>query len=341
MTELKAVVIGVGSMGQNHARVYRELPETRLVAVVDESASRAESIGSLYGCAFYTDADEMLQVETPDIASVAVPTTAHYAAAGAALQAGCHVLVEKPIAATESEALSLIRLAKQYKRQLMVGHIVRFDPAVQELRSHLESGEMGHIYQIKSRRLGPFPDRIRDVGVIIDLATHDLDIARHITGRPITRVYCEVARRLHSTHEDMVVGTMRHSDGTVGLIDINWLTPSKVRELTVTGEGGMFVVDYLTQDLYFYENSAAEAVEWDRMAMIKGVNEGRMIRFPVRRSEPLKLELQAFSRAVLDETTVPVPGRDGLDALTVAMAMLKSGSEHQPVDVNYVDGDPA
>ena len=335
MADLKAAVIGVGSMGRNHARVYRELPETHLVAVADESAAQAESLGELHGCHAYTDISAMLATEKPDIVSVVVPTTAHLSVGTLALEAGCHVIVEKPIAATEAEAMSLIETARRVGRQLMVGHIVRFDPAIQTLTGHLQDGEMGRIYQVKSRRLGPFPNRIRDVGVIVDLATHDLDIARHLTGQPITRVYCEIARRLHAGHEDMVVGTLRHADGTVGLIDINWLTPSKVRELTVTGEGGMFLVDYLTQDLYFFENSDAEAVEWDRMALIKGVSEGKMIRYPLRRAEPLKLELEAFARSVLDGTPVPVSGQDGLDALTVAMALLRSGETHEPVSVRY------
>jgi len=334
MNKLRAAVIGVGSMGQNHARVYKELPETQLVAVVDDDGARATGVGALYGCASYGSLQEMLDAQHPDVVSVAVPTSAHHRVASQALGAGCHVLVEKPIASTEQEARDLIGLADRYSRQLMVGHIVRFDPAIRALRTRLQHGELGRIYEIKSRRLGPFPDRIRDVGVIIDLATHDLDIACHLTGQPIVRVFCETAQRLHSTHEDMVIGTLRHADGTLGLIDINWLTPSKVRELTVTGEGGMFLVDYLTQDLYLYENSDAERIDWDRIALVKGVSEGRMIRFPLRREEPLRAELQAFCRSILEERPVPVSAGDGLRALQIATSLLRSGSEHRPIEIH-------
>jgi UDP-N-acetylglucosamine 3-dehydrogenase len=333
MADLKAAVVGVGSMGRNHARIYQDLPETRLVAVVDVSETRRTQVAARHGCRHYDSLEEMLALESPDLVSIVVPTVAHFGAASMALRAGCHVLVEKPVAATEAEAHALIDLATRLDRCLMVGHIVRFDPAIQALREHLRQGELGRLFEVKSRRLGPFPNRIQDVGVIVDLATHDLDIACFLTGQPITRVYCETARRLHSGHEDMLVGTLRHADGTMGLLDINWLTPNKVRELSVTGERGMFVVNYLTQDLYLYENEDAQIIEWDRMAMLKGVSEGRMIRYALKKAEPLKLELAAFVGAVLRGEPPLVSGEDGLAALTAALALVRSGEEHRAIEI--------
>ena len=168
------------------------------------------------------------------------------------------------------------------------------------------------------------------MGVVVDLATHDLDISHYVTGDYITRVFAETERQIHSSHEDILIGTARLSRGAMASLDINWLTPYKIRELTITGEKGMFLVDYLNQDLYFYENQDALNIEWERLSMFKGVSEGRMVRFPVAKSEPLKAELQAFARSVIDDTAVAVPPEDGLAALCCAVAMVESGRTTDP-----------
>jgi predicted dehydrogenase len=331
---LKAAVIGVGAMGRNHARVYRELPDTDLVGVADNNDACALAVAREYFTSAYAEHREMLRHERPDLVSVVVPTEGHVQVCCDALEAGCHVLVEKPIAATSEDGLSLIERAVRLDRRLMVGHVVRFDSAVRELKRRLDAGELGRVFQVRSRRLGPFPARVRDVGVIIDLATHDLDVTTYLTGQRIVRVYAETEREIHSQHEDLLVGTIRLSGGAIGLLDCNWLTPTKVREVTVTGEKGMFQVDYLTQDLYFFENGDALPVEWDRISLLKGVSEGRMIRYPVSKVEPLKAELQAFARCVAEGTPVPVPGEEGLAALRAALALVRSGMEHRAVDLD-------
>jgi len=333
MADLKAAVIGVGSMGRHHARVYRQIAETDLVAVADSLTENGEAVARDNLSRAYADYREMLETERPDIVSVVVPTGEHFQVAHDAFEAGCHVLVEKPITATIEEGITLIKYAEHVGLKLMIGHIVRFDPAVQDLKRRLDSGELGRIFQVRSRRLGPFPSRVRDIGVIVDLATHDLDITSYVTGQHIIRVYAETEREIHSRHEDILAGTLRLSGGAIGLLDINWLTPTKVRELTVTGERGMFLVDYLGQDLYYYENQDALPVVWDQISLLKGVSEGRMIRFPLSRSEPLKRELQAFAHSVRDDTPVPVPGEDGLAALAAALALVESGMKHRPIDV--------
>jgi UDP-N-acetylglucosamine 3-dehydrogenase len=331
---LKAAVIGVGSMGRNHARVYREIPETDLVAVADPVAENAARVARDNLAHAYTDYHQMFAREKPDLVSIVVPTEDHFQVAMDALAAGCHVLVEKPITATVAQGIALIERAEQLALKLVVGHIVRFDSALQELKRRLDAGELGRVFQVRSRRLGPFPARVRDVGVVIDLATHDLDVTSYLTKQYITHVYAETEREIFSSHEDILVGTARLSGGAIGLFDINWLTPTKVRELTVTGEKGMFLVDYLTQDLYYYENQDALAVEWEPMSILRGVTEGRMIRFPVSKAEPLRGELQAFARSVRDDTPVAVRGEDGLAALSAALAMVQSGMEHRPVAVD-------
>lgn len=335
MTSLKAAVIGVGSMGRNHARVYRELAETELVAVADPNPQVAEGVARDQQARAYGDYRAMLAAELPDIVSVVVPTEQHFEVATAALEAGCHVLVEKPITSTVEQGLGLIAHAEALGRQLMVGHIVRFDPAVQELKRRLDANELGRIFQVRSQRLGPFPARVRDVGVVIDLATHDVDITSYVTGQPIVRVYAETQREIHSSHEDLLIGTLRLASGAVGLLEINWLTPTKTRTLTITGERGMFVVDYLMQDLYYYENQEALPISWDQISMIKGVSEGRMIRYPINKMEPLKIELQAFAQSIIAGAPAPVSGREGLAALRTALALVRSGLEHRPVTVEH------
>lgn len=190
---------------------------------------------------------------------------------------------------------------------------------------------MGRIFQVRCRRLGPFPARVRDVGVVIDLATHDLDLIRYLTGHEMVRVYAETEQEIHSAYEDLLIGTVRLTDGTIGILDINWLTPTKVRELTVTGERGMFLVDLLMQDLYFYENAGAGGERWSAISLLRGVSEGRMIRYPVRKYEPLKAELEAFVQAVVDDGPAPVDGNDGLMAIRLARALVQSGQEGRPI----------
>jgi UDP-N-acetylglucosamine 3-dehydrogenase len=328
---LKAAVIGAGAMGQHHSRIYNQMPETQLVGVADADQETGERIARLYHTAAFTDYHQLLEETQPEVVTVAVPTQRHYQVALAALESGCHVLIEKPIAATEAEAQILIDRANSLNRKLMVGHIVRFDPAVQALKVRLKAGELGRIFQVRCRRLGPFPTRIQDVGVVIDLATHDLDMMRYLTGQEVVRVYAETEQKIHSAYEDVLVGTVRLADGIIGVLDINWLTPTKIRELTVTGERGMFLVDHLTQDLYFYENAETNDESWSAISLLRGVSEGRMIRYPVHKSEPLKAELEGFIQAVIEDKPVPVNGKDGLIALRLAQALVQSGQEGKSI----------
>jgi UDP-N-acetylglucosamine 3-dehydrogenase len=333
MRNLKAAVIGVGSMGRHHARVYTELSPTTLVAVADVSEENAHAIAGTYGVRAYTDYERLLAEEQPDLVTVAVPTSMHCEVAGAVMESGAHVLVEKPIAATVEESQTLIEQAEALGRTLMVGHIVRFDPAIQALKAHLDAGELGHIFQIACRRVGPFPARIRDVGVVVDLAPHDLDVMRFISGEEPVRVYANTQQQIHTAHEDLVTGMLHFANGLTGILEINWLTPTKVREVVVLGERGMFRADSLTQDLYFYENAQANGEMWDAMRALKGVSEGRMVRYPFQRYEPLKAELEAFAQAVLNDASAPVSGADGLAALRLALALVESGKTHQVVEI--------
>lgn len=329
---MKVAVIGVGTMGRHHARVYSELPEADLVAISDSDSIRAESTAHKFGIRAYTDHREMLEKEKPDAVSVVVPTAMHETVGLDALSAGSNIIIEKPIAATIEEGTRLIEKARTMKKQLMIGHVVRFDPALQALKQKLEAGELGRIYQIFCRRAGPFPTRIQDVGVVIDLAPHDVDVMRFLTGSDPIRVHSETEQRIHTDHEDLLWASLRFPDGVIGALEINWLTPTKIREVLVLGERGMFRADALTQDLYFYENSLVNDVQWATLQTIKGVSEGSMTRYAIPRFEPLKAELQSFLKALQDGTPVPISGEDGLAALKISLALVESGKNHKVIE---------
>jgi UDP-N-acetylglucosamine 3-dehydrogenase len=325
----RVAVIGVGAMGRNHARVYWEMGGVELVGVADVNAELAEAVARRYSTHGYDDYRRLLDEQEPHAVTVAVPTDDHLAIALEVLQRGIHLLIEKPIAFTVDEGRQIVAAAEAAGALLTVGHIERFNPAVVALKEHLAEGQLGRVFQLDARRQGPFPARVKDVGVVIDLAVHDLDVMRFVSGAEIVRIYAETERRIHSTREDLVVGLVRLEDGAIGSLAINWLTPTKIRELCVTGERGMFRVDYLTQDLFFYENASADGDGWEALHMLRGVSEGRMIRYVVAKQEPLRAEQEAFLAAVRGEGPVAVTGADGLRALELAQAVVMSGLGHQ------------
>lgn len=324
MRALRAGVIGLGTMGRHHARIYSELPDVELAAVADCDPHAVAHVTRGRHVRGYLDYRTLLERERLDLISIAVPTALHEEVACAAIAHDVHVLVEKPIAATLAEGQRIAAAAREQGVVLTVGHIERFNAAILELKRRLAADELGKVFQIRAQRNGPFPARIRDVGVVVDLATHDLDIMRFLLDAPVERIYAETAQRIHTAHEDLVVGLLRFANGVIGVIDVNWLTPTKVRELTVTGERGMYVASYLTQELYFYENDLGQA-GWDALDTLTGVVEGDMRRFHLERREPLRAELEAFVAAVRDGRPPVVSADDALAALHLAELMVESG----------------
>lgn len=315
---MRAAVIGLGMMGTAHARVWDHLVEgVELVAVADpdpralHAATEAHKARGVRG---YADAAALFAAEELDLVSVVVPTSLHLATTLAALDAGAHVLVEKPIAASRGEAEQMMEAARHADRMLTVGHIERFNPAIRELRRRLADGELGRIFEIRATRLGPFPARIRDVGVVVDLAPHDLDVMRYLLDSDPIRVYAETERRIHTDHEDLFVGVLKFANGAVGVLDINWLTPTKQRTLTITGERGMYTADYLAQELVFHPNSAPHGT----------VSVGERIERQIERREPLAIELDEFARAARDGGLPPVDPHEAMVALLLARAMVES-----------------
>ncbi len=328
---IKVAVIGAGMMGRNHARVYADLNNVELTGVADIDLRAAQTTARRYNAAAYAHYLRLLDNLKPDAVTIAVPTERHLEVALAVIERGIHLLLEKPIARSVDEAEQIIAATQKANVRLMVGHIERFNPAVMALKQRLTDGELGRVFEIDARRQSPFPTRVQDVGVVVDLAVHDLDIMRYISQSEITRVFAETARRIHPSHEDMLSGLLRLDNGVVGSLTINWLTPTKIRELYVTGEKGMYRVDYLTQDLYFFENAIAQKDAWDTLTIMRGVTMGQMIRYVIPKKEPLRAELEAFIAAVKGEIPVPVTGQDGLKALSLALAVVQSGQENRPV----------
>lgn len=316
--QLKVAVIGTGSMGTNHLRVLRDFDEAQVQVVgaadpFEPGLKRATHRFSVDG---YVDYRELIDRTSPDLVVVVVPTEKHFEVASYAIERGSHVLIEKPITSTLEEAETLIQLAHQRDVKIAVGHIERFNPAVSEVKRRFLAGELGQMFYLHARRLGPFPPRIRDVGVTLDLATHDVDVMRYLTDAEVERAYAETQRRIHLTHEDLVMGILRFTNGATGILDVNWLTPTKVREISITGERGMYLLNYLTQDVYFYQNDYT-VTNWDALRALTGVSEGTMTRLKVQKAEPLWLEYRDVLAAITNDTLPTVTGEDGLAVLRI------------------------
>lgn len=328
MNKLSAAVIGVGQMGRNHLRVLSAMENVDLVAVADSEQIQLERALRGSQITGYSDYQVMLAQEKLDFAIVAVPSKHHVDVACEVLDAGLHVLVEKPLALTVEECEKIIQAAEAKQKKLMVGHIERFNPAIVELKTRILRGDLGGISQVRSTRVSPFPDRIKDVGVIMDLATHEIDLMAYLLNAPVKRLYAEIDENAHAQDETLFVGMLRFETGVIGLIEVNWLTPAKIRQISVLGEGGMYVVDYLTQDLHWYKNSQ-NSNTFDSLSTFRSVWEGDMVRIQIRKQEPLAMELDAFVQCIATDGPSPVSGHNGLAAIRTAQEFLKSGQSHR------------
>jgi UDP-N-acetylglucosamine 3-dehydrogenase len=329
-TPLRVGLAGLGSMGRNHLRHLVARRDVRLVAVADPVVSLVDLAPEQHdGVSSFQSPEVMLDEVALDALIVAVPTTFHHAVAGKALDMGIAVLVEKPLSATLAEGEDLIARARSSGAVLQVGHIERFNPAVIELAQRLRGGALSRIFTVRTVRGGPLPPRIRDVGVAIDLATHDLDIICHLLHERPVRGYAETTRRVHTDHEDLLYGVLSFPSGAMAQIDVNWLTPEKQRSITVLGQEGMFHVDLLRQTLTFTRGDADLTPTY--LDGFTPMFAGHSVFLPVRPAEPLMLELDGFFEAVRTKATPPITGEDGLSALTLAQQLLSSAAEHRAV----------
>jgi UDP-N-acetylglucosamine 3-dehydrogenase len=333
---LRGVIVGLGVMGSHHLRILASLPEVELVATVERDTDRRDALLRSYsGVRGYGTLERLLDEHGElDFVCLAVPVGELPVCAGVALDAGLHVFVEKPMAPSEEQAREMIAVAAERELVLGVGYVERFNPAVVALKQKLDAGAIGRILQMHARRLSPFPNRARMAGVALDLATHDIDIMRHLSNSEVERVYAESIGGPNEQADDLICAVMRFDSGTTGLLEVNWITPTKVRVLSILGEGGMYVVNYLTQDLVFYEHPT-RLTKWDQLAGMRGGGEGDMIRYALERREPLRLQWEAFVDAVATRAPAPVGGLDGLATLSTARAIYTAGVEHRVVAPSY------
>ena len=327
---LRAGLVGLGMMGRHHARVLSSLTNVELVAVCDPMGDPHKAAGDR---TVLKTVKELIDTGI-DYAMIAAPTAFHEELALELAEAGIHAMVEKPLAIDTQSAEKITAAFKAKGLVGAVGHIERYNPALQQLRMRLEKNELGEVYQIATRRQGPFPARIADVGVIKDLATHDIDLTAWVAGSEFKSIAARTAHKSGRPHEDLVAATGLLANGIITSHLVNWLTPFKERLTIVTGERGTLVADTLTADLTLYTN-ASVATQWDSVSAFRGVSEGEVVRYAFPKIEPLLVEHESFRDAVLGlpgATEKIVTMEQGLATVAVAQAMIESAN--QKVTIN-------
>jgi UDP-N-acetylglucosamine 3-dehydrogenase len=312
MKKLGVAVIGTGFWGKNHARVYKELECTDLVAICDVNADRAKAIADQFGVKAYTSSTHMLK--NPEIEAISVCTWSTMLAKEAlkGLHAGKHVLVEKPMATNPKQAEKLLQTSKENGLHLTVGFLMRFIPGLQHIREAVMSKKIGDMVSATAKRVSQWPERIGDVGVVKDTAIHDIDVMRFISNEDPVSIYAKMGCMRHRQFEDYAQIMLTYESGKSAFIESNWLTPYKTRTLNVTGSDAIMRLDYITQEL-----------------SIENARETLQPRIPFQ--EPLKAELQHFADCVLEKKKPLVTGTDGYKALQVAMAAIQSSAKNAAV----------
>lgn len=314
MTKLGVAVIGTGQWGKNHARVYKELPSTELIAVCDVNAERAKAMAEQYGSKAYSDSTEMLKDKSIQAVNVCTWSTILAQEAMKALNAGKHVLVEKPMATTPEQAEQLVKTAQENGLHLTVGFLMRFIPGLQQIRQSVENKKIGELVCATAKRVSQWPERIGDVGVVKDTAIHDIDVMNFIFNQQPTSVYANMGSMRIKKFEDYAQIMLTYEGGRTAFIESNWLTPYKTRSLTVTGSDAIMRLDYMTQD--FWIEQKAETVQ---------------PRLPFQ--EPLKAELQHFIDCIVEKKKPLITGEDGVRALKVATAAIESSAKNTAIKI--------
>jgi UDP-N-acetylglucosamine 3-dehydrogenase len=314
MRKLGVAVVGTGQWGKNHARVYKELASTELVAVCDVNAERAKAMAAQYGVKAYSDSTQMLKDKSIEAVNICTWSTVLAKEALKALRAGKHVLVEKPMATNPQQAEKLVQTAQENGLHLTVGFLMRFIPGLQQIRESVENKKIGSLVCATAKRVSQWPERIGDVGVVKDTAIHDIDVMRFIANEDPVAVYAKIGSMRIKKFEDYAQIMLSYEDGKSAFIESNWLTPYKTRMLTVTGSDAIMRLDYITQDLWIEQQK--ETVQ---------------PRYPFQ--EPLKMELQHFVDCIVEKKKPIVTGEDGVKALEVATAAVQSSAKNRAIQL--------
>ena len=325
---LRVGLVGLGMMGRHHARVLSSLPGVDFVGICEQAGDNNQYS---QGRPIFNTISQLIALRI-DYAIVAVPTIHHLEVSQELASAGVHILIEKPLSNDSATSRKLIADFNKAGLVGAVGHIERYNPALQEARRRLD--QLGSLYQLVTRRQGPLPVRISDVGVVNDLATHDIDLTSWITGQQYASISARMAHRTGRKHEDLVavIGTLQ--DGIITNHLVNWLSPLKERVTIITGENGVFVADTLTADLTFYSNGFT-ASNWRDIEHLRGVSEGDVIRYAISKKEPLLMEHESFRDAVLGKSSNIVTLEQGLTNILVAEAIIRSAGSGKTTDVIY------
>ncbi len=318
----RLAVIGLGNMGKHHARNYSLMENVQLVAVCDLNRELADATAKKFNCKAYYDYREMLQEEQLQAVSIAVPTTFHKEVALICIDRNLDVLIEKPIASTIQDAEEIIAKAQEKKVLLQIGHIERFNPAVKKLKEIICAGKLGEITSIIARRVGTVPMQIRDANVVVDLAVHDIDIINYLYEDKAEAILGNIGKAMIEKREDYAEIFLKYGNRS-GYIQVNWITPIKIRNLSVTGSKGYAELNYITQELVVYEsNYTKEMVDEYGDSVIKfGIPNKTQV--GVEAIEPLYLELQDFVKCVNTRERPLVTGEIGLEALRIALEVLQ------------------
>lgn len=325
-------VIGIGSMGQNHARVLSEIAD--LIGVSDSNPEAAETIGQRYNTKGFSDYNELLGMDSLQAVSIATPTETHFEVAMAAINAGKHVLVEKPFTSTIEDGEKLIQAAREQKVTLVVGQIERHNPVVRFTKDMLKGDNFGDLISLSSRRVSSFPARIKDVGVIYDLGIHDIDVMRYLVGTKIKSIYT-LAGITHKDnnkeledHANILLEFEGEKSSIPGFIEVNWLTPMKVRKVSLTCSKNFVEFDYISQSL---EVSSSAIIDFDKSNLYQLPQKYEIRKISIKQEEPLKNELLDFLNAIRTSEPPLVPGEEGLETLKVAKAAVESYKKKQKI----------
>lgn len=314
--KLRTAVIGAGNMGRNHVRTYGKLDNVDIVALADINPA-AKELANEHGVQFYEDYQQMLDKEKPDAVSIVVPTTLHHKIGLDVIKRGIHVLIEKPIASTVAEAEELIDAAKKHGVVFTVGHIERYNPIIRKLKSLVDDKKLGKITSVVCKRVGGFPNIEPKTDVIIDLAVHDIDIINYLLGENPQHIYQHGSRTHHSKKIDAAEVLLDYGDAS-GFIQVNWITPVKVRTIAVTGSKGYVEGNYITQELVYYEHNM-ENVENGFASFVHKLGEPKKHAIEVPFEEPLAVELKRFLHKIKGIEAELMHPDDAKHALRIAL----------------------
>ena len=330
MRQLRVGLIGLGIMGRNHARILSNLSGVDFVGVAD-LLPISGSLENLKIKSSFDDYNNLLLLDL-DYCVIAAPTGFHKEIAIAALEKGVHCLIEKPVAPNYVDAKQIQDVAKKYNLIVGVGHVERFNSAIMQLKSRLLADELGTLYQISFVRQGPFPGRIADVGVVKDLATHDIDLAMWLSDSKFANVYSQLAYKTGRIHEDLASINGRMENDVIVNMLINWISPNKERKLVVSGEKGTFWVDTLRSELTFFEN-AKYLMSQESFRHFNGVAQGNITTFAFEKPEPLLVEHEQFRDRILGRTSDIVTLSEGIETVRIADAVLQSSLELRSINL--------